>query len=104
MDYEPSGKGPFDLRQLTETLERMELRRFRATIIDRTVLLLLAGLGFVVALAWEQALKSVFEQLWGSIDSISAKLGYAVAMSVLAAIVAIVLNRYIVSRSKKGGA
>lgn len=98
----PHGKGPFDLREVTELIERMELRRFRTTVVDRTALLILAGLGFVVALAWEQALKSVFTEIWGSINSIPEKIGYAVAMTVLAAIVAIVLNRYILARSKRG--
>jgi len=99
----PHGKGPFDLKEVTDLIERMEIRRFRTTVIDRTALLVSAGLGFVVALAWEQALKSVFTEIWGSINSVPEKLGYAVAMTVLASVVAIALNRYILARSKKGG-
>lgn len=101
-DDESTIGGRFDLKQVTDLIERMEIRRFRTTVIDRTALLILAGLGFVVALAWEQALKSVFQEIWGSIDSIPQKLGYAAAMTVLAALVAIGLNRYILRRSKNG--
>ena len=103
IDDDPTGKGPFSLQQVTDLIERMELRRFRTTVIDRTALLVSAGLGFIVALAWEQALKSIFQELWGSIDSIPAKLGYAVAMTVVVAVIAVLLNRYILRRSKNGG-
>jgi hypothetical protein len=95
-----SVKGPFDLKQVTDLIEKMEIRRFRTTVVDRTALLISAGLGFVVALAWEQALKSIFTELWGSINSIPEKIGYAVAMTVVASIVAVILNRYILRRTK----
>jgi hypothetical protein len=100
MEDDSSVKSPFDLKQVTDLIEKIEIRRFRTTVIDRTALLISAGLGFIVALAWEQALKSIFTELWGSINSIPEKIGYAVAMTVIAAIVAVVLNRYILKRTK----
>ena len=63
-------------------------------VFDKAITCLLAGFGFVAALAWNEAIQSLFTEIFGpSRGSLIAKFGYAVLITVIVTIVSIRLGR-----------
>lgn len=63
-------------------------------VFDKAVTFLLAGFGFVAALAWNEAIQSLFTEIFGpSRGSLIAKFGYAVVITVIVTIISLRLGR-----------
>lgn len=57
------------------------VNNFRKEFVDKSSSLLIASLGFVAALAWNEAIQSMFKIYFGNSNSIKAKLAYAVVVT-----------------------
>ncbi|MFC1871912.1 DUF5654 family protein [Chloroflexota bacterium] len=64
----------------------------KAEILDKIAALLTAAFG-LVALAWNGAIRAIFEAVFGSADNIIAMLIYAVAVTIIAVLVIIWIAR-----------
>ena len=62
-------------------------------ILDKIAALLTAAFGLVAALAWNGAIRAIFEALFGSADNIIAMLVYAVVVTIIAVLVIIWIAR-----------
>ncbi|OHA09487.1 MAG: hypothetical protein A3B37_02180 [Candidatus Sungbacteria bacterium RIFCSPLOWO2_01_FULL_59_16] len=62
-------------------------------VFERTITLLLAGFGLVAALAWNDAIQSLFAEVFGAQGSLIAKFGYAILVTVIVTIVSFRLGR-----------
>lgn len=74
----------------------MEERKSRLprAVFDKAVTFMLAGFGFVAALAWNDAIQALFSEIFGAArGGIIAKFGYAVLVTVIITIVSIRLGR-----------
>jgi len=65
----------------------------KAEILDKIATLLTAAFGFVAALAWNGAIRAIFEAVFGSADNITAMLIYAVVVTIIAVLVTIWIAR-----------
>ena len=63
------------------------MNNFRKTMFDRIVTLLVAGLSFVAALAWNDAVQAVFQELFPHQGSLMAKFIYAIFVTMAVALV-----------------
>lgn len=60
-----------------------EKASLRLAVLERTSELLTAALSLVAALAWNDAIQTLFKQVFGEAGSIYAKFGYAVFITAL---------------------
>ena len=65
----------------------------KAEILDKIAALVTAAFGLVAALAWNGAIRAIFEAVFGSADNITAMLIYAVVITVIAVLVTIWIAR-----------
>lgn len=71
-----------------------EQRRLRKSIMEKMLTLATSAFGLVAALAWNDAVKGLFEKFFGpEKEQLAAKLWYALLVTVLAVIVTIYLSR-----------
>jgi hypothetical protein len=62
-------------------------------ILDKIAALVTAAFGLVAALAWNGAIRAIFERLFGTADNITAMVIYAVIVTVIAVLVTIWIAR-----------
>ena len=62
-------------------------------ILDKIAALVTAAFGLVAALAWNGAIRAIFERFFGTADNITAMIVYAVVVTVIAVLVTIWIAR-----------
>ncbi len=62
-------------------------------ILDKMAALITAAFGLVAALAWNDAIKAVFKEIFGSSDAIGPMLAYAISITIIAVILTIIVAR-----------
>ena len=62
-------------------------------ILEKISTLVTAGLGLVAALAWNNAIKKLFEIIFGKQSELIAMFGYAVIVTIIVVLVTIKLGR-----------
>ncbi len=78
-----------DLEQL---LEKYEVWHVKNTFIERLMTVSIAGVGIIAALAWDDAFKTIGTHLFEDTSSISAKLAYAIFLTLLATVISLILR------------
>jgi len=79
----------------TPEQKNAEQKRLSEIVIEKMMTLVLAGFGLVAALAWDDAIKSLFEQLFGGRKSLTAKFLYAIVVTLIVVIISIKLSNLI---------
>jgi len=72
----------------------------RKDVVEKLAALIVAAFGLVAALAWNGAIQAIFKQVFGTADSVTAMLTYAVVVTVIAVFAAIWIGK-VESRAKK---
>jgi len=62
-------------------------------VLTQIAALLTAAFGLVAALAWNGAIQALFKQIFGTADSLTAQLSYAIIVTIIAVIVTIWIAR-----------
>ena len=65
----------------------------KSEILDKLAALITAAFGLVAALAWNGAIRAIFEAVFGSADNITAMLIYAIIVTIIAVLVTIWVAR-----------
>jgi len=68
-------------------------RKTSATIQQKSITLILGGFGLVAALAWNEAIKSLFENLFKDKGSIISKFAYAAIVTIIVVLVSMHLQK-----------
>ena len=79
-----------------------EKEEMKVEILDKIAALLTVAFGLVAALAWNGAIRAIFEAVFGTADNIPAMLVYAVVVTIIAVLVTIWVARA-VKRAKGEG-
>lgn len=61
----------------------------KTEVKENLIALITAAFGLVAALAWNSAIQSIFKQVFGAADNISAMLTYAIIVTIIAVFVTI---------------
>lgn len=85
-------------KEFEEFLEKYEIKRLHVDIFERSIMLVMASLGLIAALAWDDALKHLFAVLFGSEGSLEEELSYAVVITVIAVFVSTRLSKLFTKR------
>ena len=70
-------------------------------IIDKMSALVTAAFGLVAALAWNDAIKAIFKEVFGTPDKMSAMIAYAIVVTVIAVIMTLWIGRLAGKEEKK---
>lgn len=62
-------------------------------VIEKIAILITGAFGLVAALAWNEAIQTIFKTIFGEASSISAMLTYAVVITIVAVIATIWIGR-----------
>jgi ABC-type multidrug transport system fused ATPase/permease subunit len=62
-------------------------------ILDKIAALITAAFGLVAALAWNDAIKAVFKEMFGKADAVGPMLIYAIIVTIIAVILTIIVAR-----------
>ena len=65
----------------------------KVEVLDKIAALITAAFGLVAALAWNEAIKAVFREIFGTEDAIGPMLIYAIIVTIAAVILTIVVAR-----------
>jgi hypothetical protein len=69
----------------------------REEVLTQIAALLTAAFGLVAALAWNGAIQAIFKQVFGTADSVTAQLSYAVIVTIVAVVATILIARSVAS-------
>lgn len=65
----------------------------KTEILDKIAALVTAAFGLVAALAWNDAIKAVFKEVFGDSETIGPMLIYAIIVTIIAVILTIIVAR-----------
>jgi uncharacterized membrane protein YidH (DUF202 family) len=65
----------------------------KVEVLDKIAALVTAAFGLVAALAWNEAIKAIFKEIFGTADAIGPMLIYAIVVTIAAVILTIVVAR-----------
>ncbi len=69
--------------------------------LDKIAALITAAFGLVAALAWNEAIKAIFKEIFGTAEAIGPLLIYAVAVTIAAVILTIIVARAVANARKQ---
>lgn len=72
-----------------------ELKELRLEVVGKMVDLATAGFGLVAALAWNDAIKAIFDSIFPKSGSIAVQIIYAVLITIIVVLVTIRLGRMV---------
>ena len=82
-------------------LEKHELRHIHSDVFERIITLIIAALGLIAALAWDEALRHIFENLFGGQGTLLEEISYAVVITILAAFISARLGKLFSKRKRE---
>ena len=94
-DFDPSFVTPY----IEEFMEKYEIKRIHADFMERLILLVIAGLGLITALAWDDFFKNLFAQIFSTANSTQNELFYALFLTLFTAGITVLISR--IFRKKK---
>ena len=65
----------------------------KVEVLDKIAALVTAAFGLVAALAWNEAVKAVFKEIFGAEDAVGPMLMYAIIVTIVAVILTILVAR-----------
>ena len=65
----------------------------KVEVLDKIAALVTAAFGLVAALAWNEAIKAIFKEIFGTDSAVGPMLIYAILVTIVAVILTIVVAR-----------
>ena len=91
--------------QAKEFFKEMKVKQGVADIklefLSRIITIIIAGLGLVTALAWDEVLKDIYVYFKDHIHGVSEKLGYAIFVTIFSVIISVLITRFFIRKKKK---
>lgn len=81
------------MAKLTSQTSIEQAREYTKLIIQTMITLASGALGFVAALAWNEAIKTAITRVFGTGESLAGLFTYAIVATVIAVVVVLVLSR-----------
>lgn len=85
---------------MKQTKQKRAAASLRLEVLEKTQGLVTAGLGLVAALAWNDAIQSLFVVIFGVQSSVIAKFLYAILVTILVVYLTVRISRLINSLKK----
>ena len=86
-------KEKFEVSEIEKFLKKHELNHIHSDVFERVVTLIIAALGLIAALAWDEALRHIFQKIFGGKVTLLEEILYALFITTLAALVSVKLGK-----------
>jgi len=83
-----------------EFFDEQGFKEVKTNFIGRVVTIIIASLSLISALAWEETLHDLFREFFTSSESIGAKLGYSVLVTLLAVVISVFVGRRFLKKAR----
>ena len=83
----------FEISEMEKFMEKHELNHLHSDVFERIVTLIIAALGLIAALAWDEALRHIFEILFGGSGTLLEQISYALVITIIAALISVRLGK-----------
>jgi hypothetical protein len=70
-------------------------KNLKLQILEQMSALITTGLGLVAALAWNEAIKKLFERIFGAQSNLIAMFGYAVLVTVIVVLLSVRIGKLV---------
>jgi hypothetical protein len=77
--------------------------KFKVQLLEATASLIIAAFGLVAALAWNEAIKAIIKEIFGSPDDLMGMFVYALIVTVIAVVATLFITRSIKKAKKAAG-
>ena len=94
-------KEKFNIDQMEEFVNAEDFYKTKIKFADRLITIVIAGMGLVAALAWDEALKHLFKVIFKEEGTLGGDIGYAVVVTLLATIVSIYLRKIFLKKHRE---
>jgi|GEM_PF-1404758 len=84
-----------------EYLKEYEIVRTRDEFFSRLITIIIAGLGLITVLAWDDILHDIFSIIFGKEGTLGEKILYAGLITLLATIASVYLSRLFLKKRKQ---
>jgi hypothetical protein len=81
------------IKELTQLFEKNQLRSLRYDFFEKVSLLLIAALSLITALAWEEAVKITFQEIFRQTDILGGRFVYPIIITFLTVIISLFISR-----------
>ncbi len=88
------------LDDLEKFLKKYELHEIHSDFLEKLSLLLIAALGVVTAVAWDQVLKGVASSLFAGLSDGATKVTYAFMVTAITVLVSIIATKFFENRQR----
>ncbi len=65
----------------------------KVEVLEKIAALITVAFGLVAALAWNEAIKAIFKEIFGSAEAVAPMLIYAILVTIIAVILTIIVAR-----------
>jgi len=72
----------------------------KVVALDKIAALITAAFGLVAALAWNEAIKAIFKEIFGTAEAIGPLLIYAIVVTIAAVVLTILVARAVTNAKK----
>ena len=91
----------FEGTEFDRFLEKYEVHRIRDNFKQRVLTIVIASLGLIAALAWDDALKHLFERIFGGAGTLVEEVSYAIVITIFAAVISVYLGKLFTKDEEK---
>ena len=98
---QPNDEEKLGESNLNRFLKAYEIHRLHWDFLDRVMVFIIAALGLISALAWDETFKEIFRTYLSNLETLEGKLLYALILSLITAAVTVRLGKFIKKRSRK---
>ena len=81
--------------------EKEEPKTLKEEVLDKIAALVTAAFGLVAALAWNDAIKAIFKEIFGEESTVVPMLIYAIIVTIIAVILIIIVARAVANAKNK---
>ncbi len=87
--------------ELREFFKEYELHRIKSSFLEKAGLFIIAAVSFVTALAWSDAMKDIFDDVFGGRDTIPKKVLFALILTAITTMISFGFGRLMRRRKQK---
>ena len=80
--------------------DEVKAEPLKVIALDKIAALITAAFGLVAALAWNDAIKAIFKEIFGTADAIGPMLIYAIVVTIAAVVLTIIVARAVANAKK----
>ena len=81
--------------------EEEKPKTLKEEVLDKIAALVTAAFGLVAALAWNDAIKTIFKEIFGDQSTVGPMLLYAIVVTIIAVILTIIVARAVANAKNK---